>query len=193
MLCLALLSSGLTVPALGAVYGYVGSHGTIHLTNLVGHNSHYKYVMSTAVYQTVAGVPVYGQPVSSRAFKTWIQGNSAKYGVPVSLIKAVIMTESGFNPDAVSPKGAMGLMQLMPATAAHFGVTDAFSPSQNIRAGVHYLADLLHQFNSTKLAVAAYNAGPDAVVQYGNSIPPYAQTQAYVPTVLRYKQYYSHH
>lgn len=183
-----------TVPcAIGNVYGYVGPHGTIHLTNLAQHTSQYKYVMSTAVYQTVTGIPQYGQPVSAKMFDPIILHDAAKYDVPVSLVKAVIMTESAFNPDAVSPKGAQGLMQLMPSTAYKFDVSNPFNPAQNIAAGVQYLSELIHQFHNTSLAVAAYNAGPDAVERYNDSIPPYPQTQAYVPTVLRYRQHYATH
>jgi Transglycosylase SLT domain len=96
----------------------------------------------------------------------------------------VIRMESGYNPRAVSSKGARGVMQLMPATASMYGVANLFDPLQNIRAGVHYLKDLFNRFNSdVSLALAAYNAGPDAVVKHGG-VPPYDETRSYVKAIL---------
>ena len=107
--------------------------------------------------------------------------------VPAALIAAVITQESGFNVNAVSSMGAEGLMQLMPATAARYGVNNPFNPAQAIRGGTAYLAHLLHEFNGSKrLAVAGYNAGGRAVINAGYHIPPYQQTEHYVPTVLGY-------
>lgn len=104
-----------------------------------------------------------------------------RQGVRTDLVRAVIQVESGFNARAVSPKGAMGLMQLMPATASRFGVLDPFNPAENIRAGVGYLRQLLDRYHDDEeLALAAYNAGPGAVDRYGSQVPPYRETQAYV-------------
>ena len=101
------------------------------------------------------------------------------------LLHAVISVESGFDPRAVSVKGAKGLMQLMPATAGALGVSDPFDPDQNVTAGATHLRSLLDRFdNRLELALAAYNAGADAVVKAGYRIPPYAETRAYVPKVL---------
>ena len=109
---------------------------------------------------------------------------SQKYGVSVKLLKAVAKAESDFNPNATSGCGAMGVMQLMPGTAKGLGVTDAYDPEQNIMGGAKYLSGLLKEFNGdTKLAVAAYNAGPGSVQKYGG-VPPYSETQAYVKKVL---------
>jgi len=106
------------------------------------------------------------------------------YGVDPALVRAVMRNESGFNPGAVSPKGAQGLMQLMPGTAALMGVQDPFDPEQNIAGGVGYLRRCLDRFgHNVPLAVAAYNAGPEAVARYSN-IPPYAETQLFVDNVL---------
>lgn len=102
------------------------------------------------------------------------------------LLHAVIDVESGFSVRAVSPRGAVGLMQLMPATARDYGVTDAFDPRQNIDAGAQHLRRLLNRFGQDKaLALAAYNAGANAVTRHHGRIPPYAETMAYVPRVLQ--------
>ena len=107
-----------------------------------------------------------------------------RHGVDPHLVRAVIEVESGFNPKAVSPKGAAGLMQLMPATAARYQARDPSDPAQNIEAGTRYLRDLLEMFDGdTRLALAGYNAGEGAVKKYG-AIPPYPETQNYVPSVL---------
>jgi hypothetical protein len=114
-----------------------------------------------------------------------IEKYAAQYGVDQDLVWAVIRQESGFNSHAVSPKGAMGLMQLMPGTAAMLGVTDAFDVEQNIAGGIKYLKRCLSQFNQdVSLALAAYNAGPDNVVRY-QGCPPFAETRHYVATILK--------
>jgi soluble lytic murein transglycosylase-like protein len=113
-----------------------------------------------------------------------VDAAAAEYGVPAALIRAVIEQESGGNADAVSPAGALGLMQLMPDTARSLGISDPMDPVQNIFGGTRYLAQLLKQFGGrVDLALAAYNAGPGAVERWGG-IPPYPETQAYVRSVL---------
>ena len=114
-----------------------------------------------------------------------------KHGVDEALLKAVIEVESGFNAQALSPKGAAGLMQVMPATAARYGQFNLFSPEQNIDVGTRYLRDLLSLFDgNVRLAVAAYNAGEQAVLRHGRQVPAYAETLRYVPMVLeRYRGY----
>lgn len=124
----------------------------------------------------VAGLP-YGDVIAAAA---------RKYGLDPALIAAVIQQESGFNPNDESSVGAKGLMQLMDDTAAGLGVTDSFDPAQNVDGGARFLRDMLDQFGGDlSLALAAYNAGPGAVQKYGG-IPPYAETQDYVPRVLDY-------
>jgi peptidoglycan DL-endopeptidase CwlO len=117
-------------------------------------------------------------------YQDLIEQTARKYGLDPALLAAVAKTESGFNPRAQSGAGAKGLMQLMDATAARLGVTDSFDPAQSIEGGARFLGGLLKQFNGdVRLALAAYNAGPGAVKKYGG-IPPYQETQRYVPKVL---------
>ncbi|HHP51206.1 MAG TPA: lytic transglycosylase domain-containing protein [Moorella mulderi] len=109
---------------------------------------------------------------------------ASRHGLPYNLLAAMAEVESGFDPKAVSPAGAMGLMQLMPETAWSLGVKDPFEPEENLEAGVCYFKDLWLRFGSLDLALAAYNAGPGAVCRYGG-IPPYRETQEYVQKVKR--------
>ncbi|HBH35072.1 MAG TPA: lytic transglycosylase [Gammaproteobacteria bacterium] len=118
---------------------------------------------------------------------TIVDAKAKKYKVAPELLHAVIEAESAYDPDAVSRAGAVGLMQLMPATAERFGVTDRTNPSQSIEGGAHYLRVLLDYFdNDLILAVAGYNAGEGAVVKYGRTIPPYPETQQYVLKVMKF-------
>jgi len=112
-----------------------------------------------------------------------IKQTAARYGIPEDLFRALVKQESGFNPRAVSPAGAMGLTQLMPATARALGVEDPFDPAQNLEGGAKYLRQQYDRFGDWGLALAAFNAGPGAVQKYGG-IPPYQETQDYVRNVL---------
>jgi hypothetical protein len=124
-------------------------------------------------------------------FDSIIASCSNQYGVPSSLVKAVIHAESGYNPNAVSKKGAAGLMQLMPGTAQQLKVSDSFNPGDNIRGGVKYLKFLLDTFKGdVTLALAAYNAGLSKVAKYGG-VPPYEETRNYVTKVLNYQKSYT--
>jgi len=127
---------------------------------------------------------------SSAAFERAINEAARRHRVDPNLIKAVIHVESGFNPRAVSPKGAQGLMQLMPSTARMLGVRNAFVPEWNIHGGTQYLAQLLKRYGNEAYALAAYNAG-DVPVQRYNGIPPYSETQSYVRRVLHLKKQYT--
>jgi len=126
------------------------------------------------------------KPASARAaqYESLISEHAAANALNPDFVRAVIQAESAFNPRARSPKGAMGLMQLMPSTAATYQVLNAYDPAENIRAGVAYLKSLLTRFgDDVSLALAAYNAGPTAVEKYGNAVPPYKETRDYVKRI----------
>ena len=120
---------------------------------------------------------------ASTPYASLFEAAAQKYGVPAALLSAVAKQESGYDPKAVSPVGAQGLMQLMPGTAKRLGVTNAFDPAQAVDGAARMLRDLTHRFGRTDLALAAYNAGPGAVIKY-DGIPPYPETQKYVRNVL---------
>jgi soluble lytic murein transglycosylase-like protein len=127
----------------------------------------------------VTTTPVASESARDR-YEPFVVEHSTKHGLRPELVRAVIQVESAYNPRALSPKGAMGLMQLMPATARDLGVVNPFHPAENIRGGVVYLARLLARYDQNlELALAAYNAGPGAVERYG-AVPPYRETQSYV-------------
>jgi len=129
-------------------------------------------------------------PVAPLQIDQLVNANAGAWGVDPALVKAIIANESGFNAGATSKTGAQGLMQLEPGTAADLGVANAYDPAQNIWGGTRYIKGLLDRFHGDlRLAVAAYNAGPGAVEKYGG-VPPYAETQAYVESVLDSYQKY---
>jgi soluble lytic murein transglycosylase-like protein len=122
----------------------------------------------------------------STLYDALIRQHAELGGVRTDLVRAVVQVESGYNVYARSPKGALGLMQLMPATAERFGVRNPFNPIENVRAGVAYLRQLLDRYsNNEELALAAYNAGPGAVDKHGETVPPYKETRDYVLRVNR--------
>jgi soluble lytic murein transglycosylase-like protein len=125
-------------------------------------------------------------PVAATApFREMVKAAAERYSVDADLITSVIAAESNFDPKAVSKKNACGLMQLLPETAARFGVRNIFDPQENIDAGTHYLGDLLRRYdNDLVLALAAYNAGPEKVLQFGR-VPPYPETVSYIQRVKR--------
>jgi soluble lytic murein transglycosylase-like protein len=132
----------------------------------------------------VEAAPATTQAIPQKTPRELVDAAAKKHGLPPGFVHSVVSAESGYKTDAISPKGAIGLMQLMPGTAQTYGA-DPHDPSQNVEAGAAYLRELLIKYNGdARLALAAYNAGPGAVSKY-NGVPPYAETQTYIERVLR--------
>jgi hypothetical protein len=126
------------------------------------------------------------QPLTDKTpFEKFIRAAAEKYGMDADLIHCVVAVESNFNPNAISPKNARGLMQLLPQTAARYGVKNIFDPEENINAGTRYLKELMSKYHDLTLALAAYNAGPERVDQYGRRVPPYLETMKYVQRIAK--------
>jgi soluble lytic murein transglycosylase-like protein len=172
---------GLSRPAQAQIYSWRDSSGILVLSNVP--HSGASIATPAVMVARVSATPPLLMSVGT-TYEPLIHQHSTLQGVRDDLIRAVIQVESAFNPRAISPKGAMGLMQLMPTTAARFGVLDPFNPAENIRAGVGYLKQLLDRYDhNEQLALAAYNAGPLAVDRHGSQIPPYRETQNYVKRI----------
>lgn len=193
--CATLISGILFTPSASAdIFRHVDKDGRVQFTN-VPHDSSYKIYRrlddKNPVTKTLAGEIRYYGPQMRGRYEKQIEAAARLNRIDPALIHAVISAESGYNPFARSRAGAAGLMQLMPATAERYGARNRFDPAQNIDAGVRYLRALMNMFdNDINLALAAYNAGENAVIRAGNRIPPYAETMTYVPRVLKYyKQY----
>jgi soluble lytic murein transglycosylase-like protein len=169
-----------------SIYGFVESDGTLRLTDIPDDP---RYRLLLAEHEgTSRAVGAKLLPMSSRPFHAEIAAAARRNGLEPALVHAVISAESAYRAQAVSHKGARGLMQVMPGTAARYGVDAAAlaEPASNIAAGSRYLADLLAMFSGDlRLALAAYNAGEHAVLRHGRRIPPYPETEAYVPRVLK--------
>ncbi len=182
----------LTSPSSAGIYRYVDENGVIHFTNCPRDPKFKLYIRESK--DDVGGdsnPSVFSYIKDSNQFDSLITEFSKKYQVDFALIKAMIRTESGFNPLAVSKKGAKGLMQLMPETAQRVNVSNVFSPRENIEGGVRYFKYLLSLFNNDlRLSLAAYNAGENVVAEL-RSIPPYRETVDYVKKVLNYYQAYN--
>jgi soluble lytic murein transglycosylase-like protein len=180
----------LTAPSQAGIYRYEDANGVIHFTNCPRDSKFRLYIRESK--EDVEGgklIPVRYARDSNR-FDHLITEFSGKYQVDFALIKAMIRAESGFNPYAVSRKGAKGLMQLMPATALRMNVVDVYNPKQNIDGGVRYIKYLLSLFNNDiRLSLAAYNAGENLVSEL-RTIPPYRETVDYIRKVQSYYQSY---
>ena len=174
------------------VYAFTDAAGNAHFSN-VPVDARYQLLISSPA-EEAAGTPAAKDRstdwlAKSAQYDGMISGAARDATVQAQLVRAVIVVESGFNPHAVSKKGAIGLMQLQPATARRYGVKNIYDPGENVRAGARYLRDLLVRFDSNlELALAAYNAGEQAVERYGRHVPPYRETLAYVPSVMKVYQ-----
>ena len=192
LLVSALALGAVAQPAFADIYMFKDDKGVVHFTNIPQGDKRFKLVRKeagTPPLTAAAGMPQYSLPTEEmiRRYSAMVETASRTHGVESALVHAVISAESGYNPSAVSRAGARGIMQLMPDTARRFGVENIMDPAQNIHGGVKYLRELLTMFNGNKeLALAAYNAGENAVIRNGNRIPPYAETAAYVPKVMEY-------
>lgn len=177
-----------------AYFLYQLADGSRLITDRLHHGPNYKLVRASRSVENMGRYATRRyrpHSVKARDYEHLIRHFANRYDVDIALVKAIIHTESYFNPDATSKAGASGLMQLMPATAEHYGVTDIYDPKQNLKAGIRYLRYLLGKYgNRTRYAIAAYNAGEKAVQKY-KGIPPYPETQRYVSKVMARVTYYS--
>jgi soluble lytic murein transglycosylase-like protein len=179
---------GLSVagPAAAQIYTWRDANGVLVLSDRPQGNGGREAVAATALQTPSSSQMVTVDSIRNRRtpYDDLIREQAALNSVRPALVHAMIQVESAFDPTAVSPKGAMGLMQLMPATAATFGVGNPFNPRENVRAGVAYLRQLLDRYGEDEgLALAAYNAGPGAVDRYGQAVPPYRETRNYVSKI----------
>ncbi len=189
---IALAGLLLAAPVAADVYKFVDENGVIHLADRkLGPG--YKLIMrgGTRPLTSPARSPSMARyQQNRRTYTPLIDSIARRVGLESALVHAVVTAESAYDPGAISRAGAVGLMQLMPGTAARYGVRDRHDPAQNVEGGTRYLRDLLVQFRDVTLALAAYNAGENAVVAHGHDIPPYPETREYVRKVLRlYRDY----
>ena len=167
------------------IYKYVDSQGRVHLTDRPPHNG-YQLIQKAGKKLRKSRINFRDKDTNRKRFSSRIAAVARRYQVPEALIHAVIAIESAYDPNAVSRAGAVGLMQLMPATAKRYGVANRRDPTANLTGGTRYLRDLLLRFDSNlELVLAGYNAGENAVEKFGNQIPPFAETQSYVSKVMK--------
>ncbi|MBP1749185.1 MAG: lytic transglycosylase [Deltaproteobacteria bacterium] len=171
----------LPLAAYSAIYTYVDNDGISHFTNMIPHGKKFRVVISDRIKYVVSRV------FHNTTYDGIIERHAQFHGIDPNLIKAVMKAESNFNPNAMSHKGAQGLMQLMPDTARSMKVDNPFDPDENIRGGTKYLKYLNETFSGNlDLMLAAYNAGPARVKEYNMNIPPYDETRTYVQRVKSY-------
>ncbi len=187
-----LLTASLPAFAADGIYSYVEKDGTIVYTNVPpGGARKARKLAGTFTPAPAKSAPVRGRARTPAELDPHIANAALRYRIPTALVRAIMHTESNFNPNALSNKGASGLMQLMPGTASEMYVKDIFDSKDNIEGGVRYLRVLANMFDGDMVKmVAAYNAGPDAVKKYGGQVPPYAETQEYVRKVLQLYYHY---
>ncbi|MBF0137789.1 MAG: lytic transglycosylase domain-containing protein [Magnetococcus sp. DMHC-1] len=181
-----------TQPARADIFAFVDQKGVIHLTDRAD-DPRYRLLIRFPKKKDGVRVMVPDDHISSsnQRYGTVIRAAASRYDLDEALVHAVIRAESSYDPDAISPKGAVGLMQLMPETASRYGVRNRRDPESNIDGGSRYLRDLLRLFNNNlHLSLAAYNAGENAVKRYGNQVPPYEETKQYVTRVLHFYKLY---
>lgn len=197
--CVLLAAAGLALaaPAAADIWGFVDEHGVAHIARHQVDERYYLFKKEPpplpAVTDAAPALELSSRidPARRRELVPLVGKVAREHGLEAALLHAVITVESGYNARARSPKGAAGLMQLMPETAERYAVKDVWDPRENLRGGARYLRDLLTLFRADlKLALAAYNAGEAAVAQAGNRVPPYPETQDYVPRVLAYYAHY---
>jgi soluble lytic murein transglycosylase-like protein len=200
---LILLLGGMPMLGFGDVYKYVDADGKTYFTDaplkgkdyrlewkrtakkLIKENS--KTLVAVGRRRAALSVPPKKLSARRNRYARMIDMAAQRFNLYPELLHAVIRTESAYNPSAVSSAGAIGLMQLMPGTAARYKVSDIYDPEDNLHGGAEYLRDLLNMFdNDLRLALAGYNAGENAVIKYGRRIPPYPETQKYVRRVLQF-------
>jgi soluble lytic murein transglycosylase-like protein len=169
------------------IYSYTDEQGVSHFSNVPSDSRYHLLIGSSAAAPAAAhSGKIANWLAKSSTYDAIIESAAVANTLQPALIRALIVVESGFNPRALSKRGAVGLMQLLPETARRYGVADSYDPGQNIRAGTRYLSDLMALFDSnTELALAAYHAGEAAVARYGGHIPPFKETLQYVPSVLK--------
>ena len=183
---IAILLTASTAAADAQDLHLLGRAGQRHYTD-VPDNNRYRLLVLSAQDRTASGDRYDFQLLAKATqYDSIIEHAAVSSALEPNLLRAVIVVESGFNSRAVSKRGAVGLMQLMPATASRFGVSNPFDARQNVHAGARYLKFLIDRFgHDVRLALAAYNAGEDAVARNGGQIPPFSETMAYVPRVLK--------
>lgn len=181
-----MLALSVAVGARADIFSFTDEHGVTHFTN-VPSDARFQVLVKSAPAMSEAGARISAAMLARSAeFDGIIDRAAAQTSVEASLLRAVIVVESAFDPDAVSRRGARGLMQLMPATAKAYGAKNVDDPTQNVHAGARYLRDLIERYdNDLELVLAAYNAGEAAVERHGRKVPPFAETRDYVPRVLR--------
>ncbi|MHB8624072.1 MAG: lytic transglycosylase domain-containing protein [Sulfuricaulis sp.] len=178
------------------IYTFADATGVLYFTNVPSDPLYagmtrvrYRYRMAPGYIAKSVSPSAYVS--ASKLYEPLVARAAREHQIDRALLQAVIAAESGYDRYAISRKGAVGLMQLTPETARRYGVRNLYDPAENIQGGAQYLRDLMRRFNNNlSLTLAAYNAGEDAIVRYGNRVPPYRETRQYVPRVMDLYQWY---